>query len=392
MSAAWPGDLGRYRDIADSTFNGGIPYHNFYDEYPPFALPAFLLPRAISAEHYNLVFKIVMIVCWIVTIWVVARLLASLDASRTRMTLALGTLAVTPSLLGQVFLNRYDPYAATLAVLALAAFVKARERTGSGLLAAGFAAKVFPIAATPVAAIRIWRARGSRELLTCLVVFVVVDLLITGYFLVVAFGGIGFSYYSQVTRGLQIEAMGASVLLVADKLSLYTTHWGPAPPGQIDLIGGLPNAVANFSFAVEIIAILAVAWAYWRSLQGDEELILAFAASVVAYTIFSKVLSPQYITWLVPLVALTRTRAATLLLLVSLPLTQAEVYWGNHGLRDANWSVWLLAVRNVALVAIFLILVKDLRFGSPAAESDGGASQSARSSLRSWLRLSGAGG
>jgi hypothetical protein len=308
------------------------------------------------------------------------------------MTLALGTLVVTPSLLGQVFLNRYDPYAAMLAVLALAAFVKARERTGSGLLSAGFAAKVFPIAATPVAAIQIWRARGTRELLTCLAVFVLVDLLIAGYFLVVAFGGIGYSYYSQVTRGLQIEAMGASVLLVADKLSLYTTHWGPAPPGEIDLVGGFPNAVADFSFGVEIIAILAVAWAYWRSRQDDEGLILAFAASVVAYTIFSKVLSPQYITWLVPLVVLTRTRAASLLLIASLPLTQAEVYWGNHGLRDANWSVWLLAVRNVVLVAIFLILLKDLRFGSPVAESDGGVSPPARSRPWSRLRLSGAGG
>jgi hypothetical protein len=89
--------------------------------------------------------------------------------------------------------------------------------------------------------------------------------------------------------------------------------------------------------------------------------VTAFAASIVAYTIFSKVLSPQYLTWLIPLVALTRTRLATLLLLAALPLTQAEVYWGNHGLRSANWSVWLLVARNLLLVAVFGLLVCSLR-------------------------------
>ena len=33
LSAAWPGDLTRYIVIANRTFAGGIPYHNFYDEY-----------------------------------------------------------------------------------------------------------------------------------------------------------------------------------------------------------------------------------------------------------------------------------------------------------------------------------------------------------------------
>jgi hypothetical protein len=265
-----------------------------------------------------------------------------------------------------VFINRYDPYAAMLAVLALLAFVLRRERAGAAWLSAGFEAKVFPGATIPVAAIRIWRLRGPRRLLESAAVFVAVGLAFAGYFLVVAFGGIGFSYYSQVKRGLQIESMGSSILLVADKLGLYTSHWVPAPPGQIDLAGTLPRVVGNVSFAVEVVAILAVAWAYWRGRDSDERLIAAFAASIVGYTIFSKVLSPQYMTWLVPLVALVRGRLALGLLLVVLPLTQAEVYWGDHGLRAVNWSVWLLAVRNLVLVTVFVVLFRGLR--RPAAE------------------------
>src|SRR5438128_161528 len=83
--------------------------------------------------------------------------------------------------------------------------VRRRERAGAGWLSAGFEAKVFPGATIPVAAIRIWRLRGPRRLIESAGVFVAVGLAFAGYFLVVAFGGIGFSYYSQVKRGLQIE-------------------------------------------------------------------------------------------------------------------------------------------------------------------------------------------
>jgi hypothetical protein len=366
LSAAWPGDLTRYIVIADRTFAGGVPYHSFYDEYPPLALPAFLLPRLLSQRHYDLVFKLLMIVCWIVAIWLVARVLERLGASRPRMTLALATMVLTPSLLGQVFLNRYDPYAAMIAVVAVAALVGRRERIGAGWLAAGFEAKVFPIAAAPVAAIRIWRRGGRRGVVVASTVFLLVCAAISGYFLVVAFGGIGYSYKSQVTRGLQIESLGASVLLVAAKLGLYTAHAVSAPPGEIDLGGGLANDVADLSFALEVAAILAVAVAYWRARDDDEAFLAAFAASVVAYTVFSKVLSPQYLTWLVPLVVLTRGRRATLLLLASLPLTQAEVYWGKHGLGEVDWSIWLLAARNACLVTLYASLLFDLARSAPS--------------------------
>ncbi len=43
---------------------------------------AFLLPRAVSERHYDLVFKLLMIACWIVAIAVVARVLAGLRGVR----------------------------------------------------------------------------------------------------------------------------------------------------------------------------------------------------------------------------------------------------------------------------------------------------------------------
>ena len=373
LSAAWPGDTSRYADIAARTFAGGIPYHSFYDEYPPLALPAFLLPRALSERHYDLVFKLLMIACWLVALWLVARVLAELGASRGEMVLALATMALTPSLLGQVFLNRYDPYASLLGLAAVASLALGRTRAAAGWLAAGFEAKVYPLAAAPVVAIRIWRTRGERALAQAAGVFVAVGVAVSGFFVVAALGGIGYSYYSQVTRGLQLESLGASLLLVADKLGLYRATAGPAPPGEIDLLGGLPQGLADLSFAVSLLAIAAVAWAYWRGREERGRMLEAFAASVVAYTLFSKVLSPQYLTWLVPLVVLTRRASATLVLVAALLLTQAEVYYGKHGLpqvagQSPDWSVWLLAARNALLLVLFALLLARLR-RSPAASA-----------------------
>jgi hypothetical protein len=361
LSSAWEGDVPHYGDFANLVFHGQIPYHDFYMEYPPGALPAFLFPRLFGEEHYRLAFKLLMIACWIVAMWAVARILQALEARRERMIVALGAMVVTPPLLGHVFLNRYDPYAAMLGTLALLALVLRQERAAGAWLSLGFAAKVFPAATIPITATRMWRTRGPRRVLESAVVFVVVGLLIAGTFIVTAFGGIGFSYYSQVKRGLQIESLGSSVLLVADKLGLYTSNWAPAPPGQADLVGALPRAVGNLSFVVSVVAILAVAWIYYRGSDRDERFLTAFAATVVAYTIFSKVLSPQYLTWLVPLVGVTRHRLATALLLLSLPLTQAEVYWGDQGLRIPDWTTWLLASRNALLVAVFALLLRSLR-------------------------------
>ena len=83
-----------------------------------------------------------------------------------------------------------------------------------------------------------------------------------------------------------------------------------------------------------------------------------------AWTIFGKVLSPQYLTWLVPLVPLAAGRKglyAAGTLLAAVVLTQPASAFGGHGLRNQDWSVWLLLVRNAFLVATFALLYVQLR-------------------------------
>jgi hypothetical protein len=92
--------------------------------------------------------------------------------------------------------------------------------------------------------------------------------------------------------------------------------------------------------------------------------LLACAAAVTAFVAFNKVLSPQYVVWLVPLVPAAGLVASGVLVVV-LSLTRAE--WNRfvspHGSTE-HWgdvlSWWILA-RDVALVGLFALLVLKLR-------------------------------
>jgi len=69
-------------------------------------------------------------------------------------------------------------------------------------------------------------------------------------------------------------------------------------------------------------------------------------------------------TWLVPLVPLAAGRRglhAAAVFLAALTLTQVEYFGGDHGLRDQDWVVWALLLRNALLVWSFVLLYLQLR-------------------------------
>jgi Glycosyltransferase family 87 len=362
-SKPW-GDVGHYEDFARRILGGEVPYDDFYLEYPPGAVPVFVLPGLFTDgdADYLTAFKLLMTLCGLVALAGTARVLDQLRASTSRAAIALGAFVASPALLGWVFVNRYDLWPATFVVFALSALLAGRERLGSGVLALGFLAKVYAFAAVPVTVVHVWRTKGARATVAAGAVFAAVCLLATAFFLAVAFGGLGNSYWTQATRCLQIESLGASWLLVAEQLGTYESTPGGCSPGSIDLDGGLPDAVAMLSSVVQVAAVALVALAYLRGPESQERLVAAFAAAVAAFIVFAKVLSPQFLVWLVPLVPLVggrRGQIATALFLVVLLLTQIELH-GFVGVTIDDWAVWVLLVRNLLLVGLFGVLLSCL--------------------------------
>jgi hypothetical protein len=355
FSHAYPGDAGTYAIYGRAlVLHGQIPYRDFSDEYPPGSVGIFALPVLIWNAHYILTFKLLMTGCGVGFVACAAWTLRRLGLSRWRLV----PVVLAPVLLGPVFLNRYDPVPALLSALALVALLRTRERTAGALLGIGTAVKLFPVVLVLPA------ARRVRDRLGAGVAFVITGAVLVLPFVALAPGGVGFSLKTQFDRHLQIESLGASILLVLSKLGIH--HVGYVPRSSIDVGGSLASAVGAVSVVVAVVLVLLVVWQYVLGSDDDARLVTAFAACVMAVVAFGKVLSPQYLTWLVPLIPLAagrKGRYAALAFLVSLALTQPEYIVDKWGLRHQNWTVWALLIRNGALVVTFWFLVAQLREG-----------------------------
>ena len=109
--------------------------------------------------------------------------------------------------------------------------------------------------------------------------------------------------------------------------------------------------------------MLAVGWAFARGPATKERLVVAAAAAIAAFMAFNKVFSPQFMIWLVPVVALVRGWWPRALLAASLVLTQLwfpRDYW-HLSLEFRARESWLLLARDLLVVALFVVLARDLQ-------------------------------
>ena len=104
-------DIPVYRDFATAIASGQLPYRDVAIEYPPIALPVFLLPRLLggaSDAGYESAFAALMPALGMATAALVAFAASRFGASRGRVLVAGGLVGLSPVLLGPVMLSRYD--------------------------------------------------------------------------------------------------------------------------------------------------------------------------------------------------------------------------------------------------------------------------------------------
>ena len=352
-----------YQRYGGSILDGKLPYRDFRVEYPPAALPVFLLPAIGNGgreRDYRRSFERLMILCGLLAVAALALALAALRAEPERLFAALGFAALAPLGLGSVILTRFDLWPTALMMLALAAVLAARERVGLAVLGLATAAKLFPGVLAPLALAHVWRRRGGREALLCTAAFTAVVAACFLPFLILAPGGVWESLRRQAERPLQIESLGSSFLLVAHQL------WGYAitlnlSHGSQNQGGSLPDALAAAQSVVQALGVVALWVAFARGPAERERLIRFSAATVAAFVAFGKVLSPQFLIWLLPLVPLVRGRrgvVASAMLAVALVLTQLWFpyhYW-DLALRLNERASWLVLARDLVLVALVGVL------------------------------------
>jgi hypothetical protein len=351
------GDAALYGHYAHEMTSGHWPYRDFFDEYPVLAQPLFFLVRLLPGPFITS-FKWTMAACGVAAL---VLLVVAMRGSIVRVAAAAGVVALSPLIVGPVFLNTYDLFPALLVIAALLAFLCGRERTAYVLLALAVAAKVYPLVLLPLALIETWDRGGRDAVRRAVVWFGGVLVLVHLPFAILGPGGLRFSYWVQLKRGLEAESLGGGILLVLDRVGLHSVTLRDEAPGSRDAVGSVASAIAVLSSLVVVAAVLYVAWVY---LRGRRDLLLAGAAAVTAFVAFGKVLSPQYLSWLVPLVPAAGLAAAAVLA-VALVLTRLE--WDRfaspHG-STHHWgevlSWWILA-RDLVLVGLFALLLVKLR-------------------------------
>jgi Glycosyltransferase family 87 len=359
-------DTTEYHRYGSAIVDGRVPYRDFGVEYPPGALPAFAAPALGEPDFtlYNREFQVLMALCGAGALAAMALVLRVLGASVERTAAALGFFALAPLVLGSVILYRYDLWPAALTVAGIAGVLAGRQRLGFAALGLGIAAKAFPAVVLPPALVYVWRTRGRREALVCLAVTAAVTAVVVVPFLAIAPHGVWKSIVDQASRPLQIESLGSAILLAAHHLgglalTMVSSH------GSQNLDGSLPDAVGAASSALLLVVLAAIWVAAARGPATPERLVRYAAASLVAFAAFGKVLSPQFLIWLLPLVPLVRGRrglAASGLLALALLLTQVWFpirYWDLVAFEA--FPSWVLLARDLVLLALLAVLIAPVR-------------------------------
>ncbi|MFN0154714.1 MAG: glycosyltransferase 87 family protein [Gaiella sp.] len=356
-------DLGLYRRYGELVAGGAVPYRDFDLEYPPLAVPPMAIPALVTSieAEFEAVFAVLIGACGAAGVWVAGETLHHLGASPAARRVAFVALGLSPLAVSAVVGTRYDLLPAALTAAALLAAVRDRLRLASLLLGLGIAAKLYPALLLPLLCVLAWRRGGRRDAIRVAMPAIAVTALAYLPFVLIAPDGVGWSLSRQLARSLQLESLGAGLLLVAHQLAGLDLAWASGKGSQ-NLVGTLPDVVASLSGVAQILAVVALWIGFARGPADPRRLLRYSAALVAAFVVLGRVLSPQYLVWLIlliPLVAGARGRIALVALGVAGALTTLYFPWRYWDLVKEfdPASSWAVFARNLALLVLLAALV-----------------------------------
>lgn len=365
-------DVSIYRKYAQNVSRGLVPYRDYLVEYPILSLPFFVLPSAfgLGPGTYKLGFIAEMLLVDFLLAFLVAREVRRRQgAAHVPAALAWYTLffaAMSPLVVG-----RFDLVPTLAAFAAVCAWSGGRARTASALAGLGMLIKVFPaVAMLPY----LMPGHPPRGRFLPLAVFLATVGL--GALAWRVLGGPAWleSPRYHLERGIEIGSVPGGVLALfrdvpGQRPEVYSSH------GCANLRNRWSSLLEIASPGVILGLILLVAVAGARGRCSDR--FRCVAAAIVALMIGSKVLSPQFMIWLLPFPCVLvrgNARAVRVTFLAACLLTTLVYPHLYQSLVSLDLSaVLVLNTRNLVLCILFALLVWDGTGGASDAGETGDA-------------------
>ena len=303
---AWPQssfeDTDIYYRYATLALEGKIPYRDYSVEYPPLAVPLFLAPRAVARGlgGFKLAFAVEMLLFNAGTVFLVASWVERREGPGV-VPARLAWYTFYFVILSRLIVSRYDAAPMFLGFGATVWWFSGRGRLGGLAAALGALVKVYPALVALLAGLWEWtrprdgggrgpsRFSWQRRLLRRAV-----------WLALGGVGGVSRSLEYQLGRGFEYGSLysgaqmlaakltGAEIVISRDHVSFSTiTPWSAR--------------LLPLAFPVQSAAVLLVCGTFYR--RGMTEEVRYSGSVVLAFIVFGRVFSPQYLIWLIPFLA-----------------------------------------------------------------------------------------
>lgn len=360
------GDVIEYHSYAQAFWLSHPPLHLLPVEYPPLAIIPFSLTLVPPLPDIQTIFSL----------WMAAVVTLGYAGFLRFSTRRRGLIYLLYLLVGSdaVLTARFDIVPALLTLAALWATERRRFTLAYVLLAVGILLKLYPAFLLPIVMIAHWQSvraahhatvswrSGLRAWMTFVrsdpaVRAVAIGTALCAGLVALAFAGAiavtgaaalsGFTYASD--RPLQIESTPATALWLGTLVGI------PAHPEfsfvSLNLVGPLDVALKPLSALALIAGCLIV---YWRQMRGGLTVGQAILACLCAVIVTNKIFSPQYVIWLLPIVAAVEGFG---LIWVAIGMLTTLNFPIVYGLRAPIWDApfsWqfmpVIAARNLLLL------------------------------------------
>ena len=292
------------------------PLHMLPFEYPPFTLVIFSLPIFAPILYYQLVFAVLMALVSTLIYWLLLQYGPRGSALAFVFYLIIGVLALAQ--------ERFDLVPAALTLMCLIAAERKHWTFAYIALAFGFLFKIYPILFLPalfiaeqqdkhniyipvkifalktlpielwhtLQGIRHWRWKNTLLLFSLILV-------ITGFFAIFNFKGAILSQVSYfANRPLQVESTGSTLLwlgaLIGFPVQVVFSF------GSVNMVSALGGVISNLS---EILFIAGYIYSIYLQWRGKLDIVQTCIAFLLIFIATGKVFSPQYLIWVIPLLA-----------------------------------------------------------------------------------------